>query len=342
MIKLLRAFVGVAIGVVFLWLALRDQNVEDIRAVWARLDASWLLLATAVYAFSLMVRVARWSCLLAVLGRVRAQDIGEVLLVGNAVNNILPARLGELFRADYGKRRLALTRSALLATIVVERLADLATVVAALLCGMLVLEPLLHDVGRPWHIINFVAAIGAGLFVVALTAVVLLPRSERLAQWLPQFARRRLDDIVMALRSWARVRKMRFMMLTLGVWGLEATALACILRASGIDHGPFELLMVLGLANLSTLVPTAPAYLGSYQFSYAIAFSALGWSSAQGIAVATTAQVVLLAPATLVGVLVLILRSMPASSGWSWMRANGRRVAGTSTFAAQRRRNGDP
>lgn len=342
MIKLLRALVGVVIGVGFLWLALRDQNLEDIRAVWASLAVSWLLLGTAVYASSLLVRIARWSCLLTVLGRVRPQEVGEVLLVGNAVNNILPARLGELVRADYGKRRLGQTRSALLATIVVERLADLATIVAALLCGMLVLEPSLHDAGRPWHIINFVAAVGAGLFVVALTAVALLPRSERLSQWLPQFARPRLDDLVGALRSWGQVRKMRFVLLTLGVWGLEATALACILRASGIEPGAFELLMVLGLANLGTLVPTAPAYLGSYQLSYVIAFSALGWNSAQGVAVATAAQVVLLAPATLVGILVLILRSMPAPTGWSGMRAAGRRVSGTSTLAGQRRPNDGP
>ena len=338
MMKLLRALVGIVIGMAFLWLALRDQNVEDVRAVWARLDTSWLLSGTAVYASSLMLRIARWSCLLTVLGRVRIRDVGEVLLVGNAVNNILPARLGELVRADYGKRRLGQTRSALLATIVVERLADLATVVSALLCGMLVLNPLLQDAGRPWHIINVVAALGASLFLVVLTAVVLLPRSERFSGWLPRFARARLDDLVMALRSWARVRKARFATLTLGVWCLEATALACLLRASGIEYGAFDLLVVLGLANLCTLVPTAPAYLGSYQFSYAIAFSALGWSSAQGIAIATAAQVCLLAPVTLCGILVIVFRSTPAASAWSWVRADVRGAMGI--LAAQRRRNG--
>ena len=155
------------------------------------------------------MRVARWYCLLVVVVPARPQVVGEVLLVGTAMNNVLPARLGELIRADYGKRRLGATRSALLATIVVERLADLAAIVAALLCGMVVLEPLLHDVGRPWRIINFAAVLGGCLFAVALTAVVLLPRAENISQLLPGFVRRRLDDLISALQSLGEVRTTR-------------------------------------------------------------------------------------------------------------------------------------
>jgi glycosyltransferase 2 family protein len=326
MSKFLRAILGTALGIGFLWLALRGQDPQEVFDVWAQSDGSWLLVGTAIYATSLVVRVARWYGLLVVVVPARPQIVGEVLLVGAAMNNVLPARLGELVRADYGKRRLGATRSALLATIVVERLADLAAIVAALLGGMVVLEPMLHEVGRPWRIINFAAVFGGCLFAVALTAVVLLPRTEGISQLLPAFARRRLDDVIMALQSWGEVRTIPFVTLTLGVWSLEAAALAGILRASHIDFGVFELLLVMGLANLGTLVPTAPAYLGSYQFSYAIAFSALGWSSAHGIAVATTAQAFLLLPATVLGILILIFRSMPpAAAAWSGATAYSRR-----------------
>jgi glycosyltransferase 2 family protein len=338
--KLLRAFIGFAIGGMLLWLALRGEDVEDVLAVWARSDGSWLLLGTAIYGTSLIVRVARWSCLLAVVVQARTMAVGEVLLVGNAINNILPARLGELFRADYGKRRLGSTRSVLLATIVVERLADLAAIVAALLGAMIVLEPMLRDTGKPWQIIKFAAMVGVCLLAAALTVVVALPRMQRISHWLPGFARSRLDDLVVGVQSWGEVRKSRFVTLTLGVWSLEALALVCVLRASGIDFGLFQLLLVLGLANLSTLVPTAPAYLGSYQFSYAVAFAALGWSSAQGIAVATTAQVFLLVPVTVLGVLTLIFRSTP---GWAWTGMSAERVRsiGTSTATAEQTPNGD-
>ncbi len=335
MTKLLRAALGIIIGLVFLWLALRNQNLAEVRAVWARSDASWLLSGSAVYATSLIVRVVRWSRLLAALGRVRIRDVGEVLLVGNAVNNILPARLGELVRADYGKQRLGQTRSSLLATIFVERLADLAAIVAALLSGIVVVGPRLYDGGRAWNIVTVVGLLGVCLFAVALASAVLVPRTERASQWLPRFARLRLDDLITGLRSWSEVRKLPFAALTLGVWSLEAAALACILRASGIDCGLFELLLIVGLVNLGTLVPTAPAYLGSYQFTYAVAFSALAWAPAHGIAVATIAQAFLLVPATLLGIVILILRSTARVSARTWLQAARRRPAGTTTASAQ-------
>jgi uncharacterized membrane protein YbhN (UPF0104 family) len=173
--------------------------------------------------------------------------------------------------------------------------------------------------------INFAAVLGICFFAVALTTVVLLPRMRSISQWLPRFARPRLDDLVQTLQGCGEVRKVPFIALTLGIWSLEAVALGCILHGSGIDFGLFELLLVLGLANLSTLVPTAPAYLGSYQFSYAVTFLALGWNSAHGIAVATTAQAFLLVPATVLGIVILIFRSASPGSAWSSVGSHRRR-----------------
>ena len=329
MTKLLRGLVGVAIGVASLWLALRDQDVHEVLAVRARSDASWLLLWTTICATSVVMRVARWSCLLAVVVEARARAVGEVLLVGSAINKILPARLGELVRADYGKRRLGSTRSALLATIVIERVADLARSVAALLCATTLLEPLLHDAGKPWrsikcpgrrmsvgccaHRCGRLTAHGAFLSVAA---EVRAPPSRRPGRGPTELGRGKQDPL---RHTDAR--------------GLEPRSgrAGCILRASGIVFGLLELLLVLGLANLSTLLPTAPAYLGSYQFSYAVAFAALGWSAAHGIAVATSAQVFLLAPVTVLGILTLILRSTP---GW----ARSRKAVAPSAPAAPRPR----
>jgi uncharacterized membrane protein YbhN (UPF0104 family) len=227
-----------------------------------------------------------------------------------------------------------------LATIVVERLADLAAIVAALLCAMIVLEPMVHYDGKPWQIIKLAAMIGVCLLVAALIVVIALPRMRRPPQWLPGFARTSLEDLVRSLQGWRDVRKSRFVTLTLGVWSLEAVALACILRASGIFFGLFELLLILGLANLSTLVPTAPAYLGSYQFAYAVAFAALGWSSAHGIAVATTVQAFLLVPVTLVGILTLVLRSTPGRA-WRGMSVERHRSIRSSTATAEQTPSSD-
>src|SRR5207248_9688909 len=56
--------------------------------------------------------------------------------VGYAVNSALPGRLGELFRADYMARQTGLSRSGVLASIIVERLLDLIAAVGILAVGI--------------------------------------------------------------------------------------------------------------------------------------------------------------------------------------------------------------
>ncbi len=68
---------------------------------------------------------------------VSAAAVLQALLVGYAVNGALPARLGELFRADYLSRRSDFSGSTALASIVVERLLDLLAAVSLLVAGLI-------------------------------------------------------------------------------------------------------------------------------------------------------------------------------------------------------------
>ena len=49
---------------------------------------------------------------------------------------------------------------------------------------------------------------------------------------------------------------------------MEVLALASVVRSFGVSLSPPESLMLLGLASLSTLVPTAPGYVGTYQLVF--------------------------------------------------------------------------
>ena len=60
--------------------------------------------------------------------------------MGYLANNVLPARLGELVRAHYLGRRTGVSRSAILGTIVVERVVDTLVVVAIASVAILVLS----------------------------------------------------------------------------------------------------------------------------------------------------------------------------------------------------------
>jgi uncharacterized membrane protein YbhN (UPF0104 family) len=57
-----------------------------------------------IYFGSIGLRCLRWGLLLRATARVKWRHVVEALLAGYAANFALPARIGELFRADYAHR----------------------------------------------------------------------------------------------------------------------------------------------------------------------------------------------------------------------------------------------
>ena len=252
------ALFGTALGATFLWLAIGHIDGDELRRSLTEFSFAPIGIALALYWTALGLRVVRWSGLLRQIGFVRNHHVAETLIIGYAVNNVLPARLGELFRADYAKRRFGFSRTTILGSILIERMLDLC--------------------------------------VIALLLVTA--------------ARRLVGDFVVGVGSLNRRSLITTGALSLGVWIFELLALVAMFHAEAIDLRASEALVVMGAMSLSTLVPTAPGYIGTYQLVAALAMAAFGHSETLGIIAATGIQVFLFGGVTLVGVGALIIRSL--------------------------------
>jgi glycosyltransferase 2 family protein len=312
MIKMGRAFqagLGLAIGAFFLWLALRGVSGEEIRSLIAAVRLKWVALALCLYGGGLFLRVIRWHSLLSVLVSASRARVTEALLVGYAFNNLLPARLGELVRADYAKRRMGVTRSAILGSIVVERLLDVFIVVLSLSGGLLVLSFGARHRVEGFEMLQFVSFTGALGASVALLSVGCVLWLRRRGFGFPVLVQRLIADLSDGLQTFGRVNTLQLLLLSGGVWLLEGGAMWSVVRSLDVNLGIAQSAVLLGAASLSTLVPTAPGYLGSYQFAFALTLSTFSFSVATGIVAASIAQVFLLGSVTVSGLAIYMLRS---------------------------------
>jgi glycosyltransferase 2 family protein len=103
----------------------------DMAGVWAetrRADARLLALALVATFGTYVIRAWRWQSMLAPLGPTRFSTALRTTIIGFAASAILPARAGELLRPYLLARRERLNATAAFATIIIERLIDLATV----------------------------------------------------------------------------------------------------------------------------------------------------------------------------------------------------------------------
>ncbi len=149
-----RVLLGFAVGLFFLYLAFWKPDISGLVAgriglkqaligtpriqvselgqVLAHAKYLYLLPALLMFLTSFHVRAYRWKLFLLPVGNVRFGAAYSSMMIGYMVNNILPLRMGEIFRAHALGREEKVSRSSAFATIVVERVFDI-------LCLLLIL-----------------------------------------------------------------------------------------------------------------------------------------------------------------------------------------------------------
>jgi uncharacterized protein (TIRG00374 family) len=234
---------------------------------------------------------------------VKWRHAAEALLTGFAANYILPARVGELFRADYARRVFNMSRFTSLGTIVVERAFD-GILLACMLWSSFawVFFTRLISVETSW--ILLLGAVASVLFSGALIFVLTAHQIDLRRFGVPQSVATRWDRLVKGISSVLRGNSTTVVLYTIGVWTLEVVALAGMVRSFGVSLAPPELLMLLSLASLSTLLPTAPAYVGTYQLVFGYVFRMFGYQQTIGIVAATAVQIFSFGTVTIIGGLV--------------------------------------
>jgi hypothetical protein len=228
------------------------------------------------------------------------------------LNAILPLRLGELFRAEFLRASAGLDRVLALTSIVVERLFDGLTIVACLAVGLLLGATTRQNAGI---IIDVLVTGGAIVGLILVLGLCLAgPLVSRVLVRFPRLSAQAL----MVQRCFAVLRGRRTATVaapTLIIYLQDALALWCLVKAVGLGLGFADTLVLLGVASLSTIVPSGPAFIGTLQFAYALAMEFAGAPPAIGVAAATIVQLCILLPTALVAVAILVHRSGGALFG---------------------------
>jgi uncharacterized protein (TIRG00374 family) len=200
-----KTIAGLALTVLLLWWVLRDVSVVG---VWNRIGEAdpWLLASAVLTAtFSFVLRAVRWRVLL----RPSHADSRFVprfgaTCIGFAVNNLLPARLGEFARAYALSRTEGLNIGASVASLVAERVFD-GLVLAFFLFATISLPGFPLGEGSAAILVRRTANLGALAFGLAFFLLWLAARHsdrsvglfERLAgRWLKPALRQRATRIV--------------------------------------------------------------------------------------------------------------------------------------------------
>lgn len=280
-------WLGMLTSAIFLYYALRGLKLKEVAFWLAQANYWWLIPSVLIYFVAVWGRTWRWHYMLRPIKTIAMGRLFPVVCIGYMGNNIFPVRAGEVLRAYVLQRKEAVSMSASIATIVVERVFD-GLVMLMFVFIALPFAPVPESF-RGYVVAASVLFFGALLvFIIlamrpdwtrklySLTARKLLP--EQLRQRVDGFLDRFLEGLEF-LRS-SRDILMVFLTSTF-IWLAETGKYWFVMHAFMTGDGgfpvPFFVLMLMnGIVNLATTIPSAPGYVGTFDAPGVAVLSAYG------------------------------------------------------------------
>jgi uncharacterized protein (TIRG00374 family) len=271
----------------------------------------WLLAAALVYLCAYPFRALRWRGILREQKAISFEGVLVPTFIGYMLNNILPARAGEVYRAHLLGRRAQISRSGAAGSIVVERAFD-GVMLVGLVLLLFVLFPQTRFLGG--------AALATGLIFLALAAGILfysfaVDGTHRVIdkvlgivpQGLEESISRRVKFFLRGIRGVSTFRGcLEAVVYTVLIWVLEMSAFALVVISFDVTTlPPSGYLLVYTLAALGTALPSGPAYIGPLQYAFVLSLGFFAISQETALAISVAAQFALLGSVTVIGLILL-------------------------------------
>ena len=146
--KHLRTIVVFGLAVALLLWFLKGANLRQVWAELTRGRVDLLLTAVVTTMLTYVLRALRWRSLLAGLGPTRFSVAFRATVIGFAASFLLPARAGEFLRPYVLAKNEKLSVPAVFATVVLERVFDMATVLVLFAVFLFTADPALARLTR--------------------------------------------------------------------------------------------------------------------------------------------------------------------------------------------------
>lgn len=301
----LRTLLSFAIGLAVLAFVMSrvDVNVSEIRARLAQTDLPLFLAALALYYTTFLVRALRWRQLLANVGYANGEPgaspyrlpsvlgLAEIVLLSWFANCIVPAKLGDAYRAYLLKSAAGVSFSKTFGTILAERIIDMLLLFALLTAAVLIA----FSGALPAAVLS-ILQVGMLLVVVVVGGLVVLRNlGGHISRLVPRRFRRQYDLFEQGTLGSFQAMPLVLSYSVLG-WAIEAGRLYLVCLSLGLTGLSPAIILFVALASaLLTTLPITPAGLGFVESAIVgVLILAASWGLAPGVDENVAASVAIL------------------------------------------------
>lgn len=251
-------YLSIVIAMIILIFA---ASMVDLKAIWREItacDKRYVVLGSLAHYATYLVRGMRWRrCLIHLPVTAGSAKFALLVFFYNFVDNLVPAKLGDVYAAHLARINFKIRRSAAMGSIVFLRMIDawIILILAALASWILFSAHLPRAV--TWSLIC------GGVIAVGASSIMLLffLFKKKLPGWIPD----KVQQMIQAFQTgmWPRPKELLpVAALTIIIWVLETIWIFCLVLAFNLQIDAVEAIFLTMIPLLASAFPFTPSGAG--------------------------------------------------------------------------------
>jgi glycosyltransferase 2 family protein len=293
----------------------------DFDSLWDEVknaEWGWVVAAVAANLAAQGFRAVRQHILLLPTRRVPTAPLLGAVLIGSALNNVLPLRGGSVARVQIIARRFDINRSTLAATLAAELFLDTLVISVFLMVGISVL-----------HLGLLLGTLATVVLVASLTFFALawwlnralrhgLEVVEQKLAFIPEGPRQLISSGLLSFEQgfwafWRAHHALPLLAASAAVWLSESVSFYFFGLAVGLDLSFMAYVTLVALADIATSLAFTPAGLGAFELSVSELLRQLGTTSAEAGAYVLMSHAILALSVMLAALVALLAMKVRAT-----------------------------
>ncbi|OXX66479.1 lysylphosphatidylglycerol synthase transmembrane domain-containing protein [Vibrio sp. V03_P4A6T147] len=311
--KYYKSIFGFFVASFFVWVVIKNIDGDELIKALLGVDISYVIAAVFIFFMGYACRIERWRLMLSLDNdKLNWSQCAGPLMASVSVNNVLPLRAGDIIRALAFNKRLGIDTSTSVLSLFIERMLDLLTII------------LLFGAGLFYFGIESSKMIGVGgvslFFICALILIVLIkpnlfqsissPVVDFIEKYFPVIGARlrvELNKISASMAYMSKASTMsKLVAFSFLAWVCEGLVFWLVALSMSSISNNVAAWLALPVGTLTTVIPSTPGYVGTFDYFTAKVMSSFGNSISASTAYALIVHLVLWLPSTAVGGLYML------------------------------------
>jgi len=279
----LNVILGLLVGALFIWLAFRGTDLEGVKSSFEAANYLYLTPVVLCSIMTLILRSYRWGVILEPMEKIDQRLLFSITAVGFMAINLLPWRMGEIARPYLISRKSTIKLGSSLATIVIERVFDMLTLMMLLLVVLRTVKLPSLISRSAYSILLIFIPLFLLLVFLAVKREFSVKRIDRIIGRLPEALSSRLTRLAHSFLDGLQIlpdlkRTSYYALLSVLIWFLMGFSIYIFFSSfeSMRELSLTKAYVVLVITALGVMLPAAPGFVGNYHFSCVLALSLFG------------------------------------------------------------------